>query len=372
MITAERVETKTQLREFQGVPWRVYQSDPLWVPAPGPAERKVLDARRNPFFQHARMASWIVRRDREVVGRIAAIVDDNHNQAHNEQTGFFGFFEVVDDYEAAALLLSTARDWLAREKMTIIRGPVSPSLNYESGFLIEGFGLSPYVLTAYNPRYYPEFCARFGFAKAKDLHAYFLDITHPMPEVVHRVGERARRNGLVVRSLDFKRLDEEIRQCRAVFDNAWRDNWGFVPMTDQEWTMLAQEFKPVLEPRLILIAEMNGKPAGMALVIPDINPVLRGLRKWHWPLTYVRLGLGWYKTNAMRVALLGVVPGRQSLGVGAALYDELYVRCRPLGFDSVEISWVLEDNEIANSSSQTVGGKRYKTYRIFEMPTGAS
>jgi GNAT superfamily N-acetyltransferase len=345
----------------------VYRNDPLWVPTPTSAERHILDVNHHPFWLHARRECWIVRDERGVQGRIAAIVDDNHNQAHGEQVGFFGFFDVHDNFDAASLLLSTARDWVANQRMTKFRGPASPSLNYECGTLIDGFAEPPFVLMAHNHPYYPAFLERFGLSKVKDLYAYLLDITKELPPVIRRASERIRKSGLVLRSVDFSRIHEEIDRCRAVFDHAWKNNWGFVPMTDLEWRSLAQEFRPVLLNDLVMLAELNGQPAGMALCLPDINPILRDLRRWYWPLAYARLGLRWYVPRRVRAALIGVLPG-QPLGIGAALYDELIARGRRLGVESVEISWILEDNDVAWGSAATLGGKRYKTYRMYEMP----
>ncbi len=367
MIT--EVRAAADQRAFRRAPWRVYRDDPNWVPAPGASERRLLDERANPFFRHARMSRWLARRGSEVRGRIAAIIDENHLRYHRDKVGFFGFFEALDE-EAARGLLAAARSWLRGQGMKRMRGPASPSLNYECGLLVDGFGSPPAILMAYNPPAYAAYFQRFGLAKARDLYAYRLDLAKPLPDVVGRAAERARRSGVQVRPLERRRLRQEVRRIQAVFEGAWRNNWGFVPPTDEEWAYLAEEFGPLLYPDLVLFAEAGGETAGLALALPDVNPVLQGLKTWRWPLAYLRLGLGMWKAEVARVALLGVVPGHQSVGVGAALYEELHRRARSGGYRAAEISWVLEDNHLANRSAEAVGARREKTYRLYEMPAG--
>jgi GNAT superfamily N-acetyltransferase len=368
MVRIEPVETRRDWRAFLDLPWQIYRNDPCWVPAMRSAERRVLDPRTNPFFDHAQMRCFTARRDGQVCGRIAAISDENYNRFHQEQTGFFGFFEVQADYEAAAGLLQTARDWLGRRGLNVLRGPVSPSTNYECGTLIEGFDSSPVVLMSYNPRYYLDYYEQFGLAKARDLHAYWFDLAAGLPPKAHKVAERARRQpGLTVRSLDARHLDEEILRARKIFDQAWERNWGFVPLTDAEWEFLAHEFRPVLVPDMVLMAEVKSEPVGFVLTLPDINPVLKGLKDWRWPLVYVKLGLGLWKPRVTRMAMMGMVPEYQNLGIAALLYEELYRRAQALGYQAAEFSWILEDNTLANRSAEAMGGRRYKSYRIYEM-----
>jgi GNAT superfamily N-acetyltransferase len=372
MLTIESVQTRRQWREFRRIPWRVYQDDPLWVPAPDLAEKRLFDPARNPFFQHARMSCWLARRDGEAYGRVAAIIDDNHNRVHREAAGFFGFFEVEEDDEAAAGLLGAARDWLARQGMTVLRGPANPSMNYECGLLVDGFDRPPVVMMTYNPGYYAAFCERFGLVKARDLFAYEFDLLAPAPEAYRRVMALAEDSGLSFRSLDLRRQPEEVARIRAVYHQAWEHNWGFVPLTDQEWDYLAEEFRSLIEPELVIFAQQDDRLLGLLLALPDVNEVLRGLRTWHWPLTYLRLGLGLWRARTARVVLVGVLPEYIHLGVGAALYAHAYRQMRKLGYEALEFSWVLEDNALANRTCEAVGGRRYKTYRIYEMPINAS
>lgn len=367
MLLIERVATPRHWREFLDLPWQVYQNDPCWVPPIRSAERRLLDPRTNPFFDHAEMACFVARRGNVVCGRIAAIIDHSYNSFHQEKTGFFGFFEVRRDYDAAAALLQAARTWVGAQGMAVLRGPVSPSTNYESGTLIEGFDSSPVILMSYNPGYYAEFFQRFGLAKARDLYAWWFDLPGGLPPRAHKVAERARRTpGLVIRPLDIEHLEDEIVRARTIFDSAWQRNWGFVPLSDEEWLFLAREFRPILQPELVLMAEVHGRPAGFVLTLPDVNPVLKGLKTWSWPLVYLKLGLGLYRPRVARLAMLGMVPAFQNLGFAALLYEELYRRAQALGYRACEFSWVLEDNVLANRSAEAMGARRYKTYRIYE------
>jgi hypothetical protein len=215
--------------------------------------------------------------------------------------------------------------------MRVLRGPFSPSINHECGLLIDGFGASPCVLMSYNPPYYPEFYDRLGLVKARDLYAYWFDRSQELPAKATRAAEWVRRQtGLTVRPLNLARLGEEIARARAVFDRA--GTWSFVPMTDEEWAFLAREFRPLLVPDLVLIAEAHGEPIGLLLALPDVNPLLLGLRKWWWPLVYLRLALGLWRPTVMRMALLGLVPDHQQVGPAAALYLRLHENGRRLGY----------------------------------------
>jgi GNAT superfamily N-acetyltransferase len=312
------------------------------------------------------MCAWLARRGGEVRGRVAAIVDEHHLRRHRDGVGFFGFFEVLDDPEVARELLGAARGWLRGKGMKRMRGPASPSLNYECGLLVDAFDSPPVILMPYNPPAYADYFERSGLAKARDLYAYRLDLEAPLPDVVGRAAERARRSGLRIRPAERARLREELARCREVFEGAWQDNWGFVPLTEEEWGYLGEEFGTLLYPELMLFAEHDGRTVGLAVALPDVNPVLRGLRTWHWPLSYLRLGLGLWKAELARLTLLGVVPGHQSVGVGAALYQELHRGARSVGYRAAEISWVLEDNVRANRSAEALGARRYKTYRMYE------
>ncbi len=362
-----RVETQPQWGEFLDLPWRVYRDDPHWVPPLRMAEQRLLDPKVNPFFRHAELVAWLARRDGRPVGRIAGIIDDNHNRFHNETTGFFGFFEALDE-EAAHALLSAVRDWVKAKGMNRLRGPFSPSINHECGLLIEGFGASPQILMTYNPPVYAEYLEHFGLGKVRDLFAYWFVVHEGLPEKAFRVAERARRTpGLTVRGVDLRRIKEEISRAREVFDKGWAGNWGFVPLTEAEWDFLAEEFRPLLHSDLVLLAEVNGKPAGFLLAFPDVYPVLKGLRKWWWPWVYVQLGTGWWKASDLRIALLGLAPDYQSLGLAAVLYEEIFRRAKALGIRGAEFSWILEDNVMANRACTAMGGRRYKTYRLYEM-----
>jgi GNAT superfamily N-acetyltransferase len=366
-MDVEQVKSPAQRTQFLDLTWRLYKHDPLWVPTPRMAEEKLLCQKQNPFFHHAEMTMWLARRGREVVGRIAGIVDHNHNCVHQEKTGFFGFFEAQDG-ETANALLKTVRDWTAARGLDRLRGPFNPSINHECGLLVDGFNASPRIMMTYNPLVYAVYLEQFGMTKARDLHAYWFDVAGGLPEKAHRVAERARQTpGLKVRGLDFRHLRQEIERARQVFEKAWVNNWGFVPLTDAEWDFLAKEFRPLLHQDLVLLAEIDDKPVGFLLAMPDICPVLKGLRRWWWPAVYAQLATGWWKVPAIRIMLLGLSPEHQSLGLAAVLYEEIFRRGPALGYSGAEFSWILEDNHMANRACVAMGGQRYKTYRIYEM-----
>jgi GNAT superfamily N-acetyltransferase len=366
-MVVELVRTRSEWAEFLDLPWRLYRADPHWVPPLRVAEQRLLDPHVNPFFRHAELTAWLVRRNGTAVGRIAGVVDQIHNRIHNEEAGFFGFFEAADG-DAAECLLGTVRDWARQRGLTVLRGPFNPSINHECGLLVDGFDASPRIMMTYNPPSYAEYLEHFGLRKARDLYAYWFDVAAGLPEKAHRVAERARQTpGLTVRGLDLRRLKEEVGRARQVFDQAWAKNWGFVPLTDEEWDFMATEFRPLLHPDLVLLAEIENKPVGFLLALPDIYPVLQGLKRWWWPWVYLQLGLGWWRVPTLRIALLGLTPDHQSLGLAAVLYEEIFRRGTALGYRGGEFSWILEDNQMANRACVAMGGRRYKTYRIYEM-----
>lgn len=365
-VEIRRVTGEKEMKRFIGFPYKLYRGDPHWVP---PLIRDVklkLDRSKHPFFEHARMELFLAWRRSEVVGRIAAVVDDRHNEFHKEKTGFFGMFECVKDYDVAKELFTAAESWCKDQKMNTMRGPVSLSMNDECGFLLEGFDLDPAIMMPYNPSYYLEFSDRYGLVKAKDLYAYLksnVGVVDRIEKLVERV--RSREN-VVVRHVDMKRFEEEVAIIKEIYNAAWEMNWGFVPMTSNEMDLMARDLKPIAEPELVLFAEVNGEPVGVSITVPDFNQVLKKLGGKLGPVSLLKFLYYKRKITGLRSIVFGLKKEYRRTGINTVLYYETEKAGARLGYRSCEMSWNLEDNDLINRFDQAVGGRLYKKYRIYE------
>lgn len=358
------------LDEFVELSWRFNAADPRWIAPLRMSLRTALDRSKHPFHDHADVAYFIARRGGEAVGRIAAIVNHLHNEFHKDRVGFFGLFEVADDVDAAAALLEAAADWLRTRGMEVMRGPVNFSTNEEiasPGVLVEGFERPPMAMMTHNPPYYATLLEAAGFAKAKDLTAYWLDDPNPPERLVRSLDRIVAREGAVIRPLNLKRFRQDVDIIKEIYNSAWSANWGFVPMTDPEFEHLAKEFRPVVDPALCLIAEVRGEPVGFSLALPNINHALRHLPDGKlFPFGLFRFLWHKRKIRGVRVITLGFKPGYQHSGLGAAFYLRTWLSGTARGYDHGEASWILEDNLDMVRPLERMGGREYKRYRIFE------
>ena len=358
---------KDTLKEFIELPYTLYRNDPYWVPPLRMAVKELLDRGKHPFYSNAEVEFFVARQDGRVKGRVAAIIDRAHNKFHGESAGFFGFFECVDDSAIADSLLSRARQWVFERGARFVRGPVSPSTNYECGMLIEGFDHSPMVMTTYNPRYYPALMDRLGMRKAKDLFGY-LSSSEIIPlEKIDRVAKRAfAKSGVRVRPINMKDFDREVGRVWDVYCAAWSRNWGFVPMSREEFVLMGKEMKQILKPDLVLIGEVGDRVVGFALALPDVNQALKPAGGSLFPTGLLKILYHKRLIKSVRVLALGVVEEHRASGLAAGFYATLVRNARKLGFGDCEMSWILEDNVLMNRSLEVMGAKRYKTYRIYE------
>lgn len=363
------VQTKADTNQFIKFQWKIYENNSVWVPPLLMDRKKLLDRKRNPFYKHAESKFFLAERNGHVVGRIGAILNQNHNVEHSENIGFFGFFECIDDQDVANALFAQAERFLKEKGVSAIRGPANPSVNDEYGLLIDGFEHSPTVLMPYNPPYYASLIERAGFTKAKDLYAYIMSQDKVYSERLERVNEALReRHQITIRPLDMKNFKRDVEIIKSIYNLAWAKNWGAVPMTNDEMDALAKDLKPIVVPDLVLFAESHGKTIGFGLSLPDINVALKHNKNGYLIPGLARMFWHRKKINLVRIIALGVLEEYQRSGAVALLFYETAKRAKKLGYDYGEASWVLEDNLKMIRAAEALNGEINKKYRIYEKP----
>ncbi len=363
------VTTAAQKKAFIQFPWKLYANDPHWV-APLKGEIKKMFEPSHPFYEYGTMQLFLAYRNNEVVGRIAAIDNPLYNKAHNTNTGFFGFFECINDQAVANALLDTAKEWLQKRNFNIMHGPASPSSNYEFGALSEGFDDSPRIMMSYNPKYYVDLYEKYGLPIAKTLLAYKLNSKTVLSnDKLARGAELAKqRYKFEIRNIDVKQMTTEVQKVKQIYNEAWELNWGYVPLTDREIDAMAVELKPVADPAYLLLGYLDGKLVGMALAVLDFNYILRQLKGSLFPFGFIKFFTQKKHIKWLRIILLGLTPPARGKGLDAAFYYELVRAGMAKGIEFAEASWILEDNDMMNRGMKIVSGEVYKKYRVYELP----
>lgn len=362
---------RSHLRDFINLPDRIYQDNSNWIPPLQEDLHVLLNPQKHPFHQHADVTYFAAYRGNEIVGRLSAHVNHNHNEFHQEKTGFFGFFECINDQTVANALFEAAKNWLKDKQMTIMRGPASFSTNEECALLIDGFDQPPVLMMPYNPPYYQELMEGYGMQKAMDLFAWYVKTSTKPSDKVIRIAEKVKkRDGITLRPINLKDFENDVLKINKIYDNAWEKNWGFVPPTDDEIAHLASEFKPILIPELALIAEVDQETVGFSLTLPDANQVLKFANGKLYPFGILKLL--WYtkvqkKIDQLRMLLMGIKAGYRKRGLDSIFYLETFQRAKELGYVGGEVSWTLETNVLINRSIELMGGHHYKTYRFYEI-----
>ncbi len=358
---------KADRRAFLRLPYRLYAGHPRWVAPLLLDEAKRADPARNPFFRHGDAQHFLARRGERVVGRIAAIENRLHNEVHGERAGFFGFFDVEPDPEAAEALVAAANRWCATRGLFPMRGPVCYSTNDVCGVLVEGFDLPPTILMPYNRPDYDELLRGAGLVPAKDLLAYELRTATGAPERFRSVVERRlARGGIVLRPYDLERFPREVERVREVYNRSWEKNWGFVPATEEEFADAAKDMRRVLEPRCSALAFRGEEPVGFSLVIRDVNQALLGSNGRLFPFGLFRLLWRMRRIDHLRVIALGVVPEARNAGLNEALFLRAFDGAREGGYVGGEAGWILEDNPRMRAPIEAAGGEITKRYRLYE------
>jgi len=377
-IEITKVASNPKRDAFIKLPWKIYANDPVWVPPLIIERKEFLDREKHPFFEHGKAEFFLARRDGEVVGRIAASDDPKYNELHGSNLGCFGLFESIDDPEVASALFGAAGNWLRALGRDEVMGPIDYSTNYLCGLLVDGFQHPPTLLTSHNPPYYARLIEGWGFEKAMDFFAWwFAEPANAAARLKKLAGALKKRPEKVsLRQINLRDVAGEATSIRAIYNQAWSKNWGFVPFSEREFAYMTKEMKPLLLPDLVWLAEIGSEPVGFILCVPDINVALK---KINGRLTTFGLPVGlakllYYKSRlkTVRLVALGVVPKYRRHGIAEMLVlhiiEEAMLKRGFIG----ECSLILENNILMNRFLEAIGAEKYKTYRIYRRQLPAA
>lgn len=360
---------KKDLKEFIDLPWSLYKNDPHWVPPLKMAVKDLLNQNKHPFYKTATAKAWLAEMDGQVVGRIMAVNNHSFNEFQKTKIGFFGFYEAINNNEVASLLLKTAEASLKAEGLTSMQGPMNPGTNYECGFLVDKFDDAPQIMMTYNPPYYPTQIEALGFKKAMDLLAYNVDAQFTMPKIIMDIAERTEKKAKVTfRTLNLKKWNEELDTMFDIYNSAWEANWGFVPMTKEEFYHTAKDLKSIVNPELVHFALVDGVVAGFILTLPDLNQVFKEIPHGKLtPVSIYKILTAKKRMTRVRVITMGIKKEFRKIGLETLLYkhNHIAIKKNPL-FKNIEMSWILENNLEMNKPLIRMGGEAYKRYRLYE------
>ena len=364
------VTSKKDLGLFIDFPHELYKNDRNYVPELFIAQQDMLTPGKHPFHEHSKLQLFLAYEGTKIVGRIAAIQNNNHNGTYGLTDGFFGFFDTINDQETVKLLVETAEHWLRERGLTSMIGPVNFSTNDICALLIDGFDGPPVAMMPYNAPYYLDLLENAGFGKKVDLRAYkFTAGTYNdrSLKLTTAIQERLKRNRIIIRKIDMKNFKTEVKAVREVYNKAWDSNLGFVPMTEKEFDYLAKDLKLVLDPDFCLVAEQDGKLVGFSLSIPDINQILIKIKRGRlFPFGLLKLLLLRRKIKGLRIMALGVIDGYRKMGIEACLYGLTIKAFQEKKLEYAEASWTLEHNDLVNKAIEHINGIPYRKYRILE------
>lgn len=361
------VSTEKEKKQFIHFPYKHYNGDPYWVAPLLREQKKLLNPKKNPFFNHAEMAYFVAEENGEPAGRIAAIIDHRYNEHHNSKTGFFGFFESNNSKGVANLLFRVVEDWLRDRGMKDILGPSNPSMMDEVGILVDGFDKYPYIMMPYHKDYYDSLITGAGLEKAMDMYAYEVDQNTVDRNRMKRAVEIVRKRvpGLKIREINLQKINEEVKIIRHIFNEAWRENWGFIPLSQEELDILAKDLKAIVNPKFAHVAEIDGEPVAFSIALPDYNQVFRKMNGRLFPFGIIKLLYLRKKINRVRTALMGVLPKHRGKGIDALLHQKSIENGLKFDYHTSELSWILETNVEMIRVAEKIGGTRTKTYRMY-------
>ena len=371
-VTVRPLTSSSDFKRFIDYPYTFYSGYPYWVPPLRSEIAKSLNPKKNPFFEHGKLQAFLAEDPSgKIVGRIAGIVNGMHLKKYDDQTGFFGFFECIEDYSIAEQLFDAAADWLGRQGLTRVRGPVNPSMNDISGLLVGGFDREPSVMMPYNPNYYEDFLMRYGFERAMTMWAYYIHYKYARTEKLKRgVKILERRNpGVRLRKIDMKNFDRDARAILDIYNDAWGNNWGHVPMTESEFQHMAKDLKQIIDPNIIFILEDKDEPIAFSLTLPNINLALRHTKNGRLlptGLFHLLLRAKFGGIHDGRTLLMGIKQSHQGKGLDAILNLAIIEGGPKHGYYGSEMSWVLDANKPMMNAMAEFGGTQDKEYAMFE------
>jgi len=362
------VTTEQEKSDFIQFPYSHYSDDQYWVPPLIMEQKKLLNEDKNPFYENAEIRLFLAYRNDKPAGRIAAIIDHRYNEFHNTKTGFFGFFESIDQQSTANLMVRVATDWLRNQGMEDVLGPTNPGMMDEIGILVDGFDKYPAILLPYHKPYYDKLLKEAGFEKAQDLLTYEVNQDNVDRDRMNRAMQivKKRLPEITIRKIRLKKIKDEIKIIREIYNAAWKNNWGFIPLTEAEFDYMASDLKMIVNDNFAHIAEVNGKPIAFSVALPDYNQILRDMDGKLFPTGWMKILWNRKKINKIRTALMGVIPEFQGKGVDALLHREAIENGLKEDFYSSEIGWILESNVQMNRVAEKIGGTHDKTYRMYK------
>lgn len=365
--SVDYVTTESEKSRFIRFPYDHYSDSTYWVPPLVMEQKKLLDTRKNPFFNSAEIALFNAEHNGEPAGRIAAIIDHRYNKHHGTKTGFFGFFECIDRQATADLLFRVAEDWLREKGMEDVLGPANPGMMDEIGILVDGFEKYPSILMPYHKPYYDKLLKGAGFDKETDLFTYNVTQDSVDRDRANRAVEivRKRLPGISIRPISKKKIRQEIKIIREIYNDSWSQNWGFIPLTEEEFDYMASDLKTILDTDFAHIAEIDGEPVGFSVALPDYNQILKDLDGRLLPFGFLKLLWNRKKINKIRTALMGVTPEYRGKGIDVLLHRESIQNGLHRGFYSSEVGWILESNVQMIRVAEKIGGELDKVYRMY-------
>ena len=366
MVTIKQVETKGDLRAFIEFPYQKYRRDPHWVPPLRMSEWERFDPKKNPFYEHARIILFLAEQNNQVVGRIAGIDDDVHNNTHHDNLAFFGFFEANDQLVANALF-ETVENWAKQLGRSALRGPANPSMNDGAGFQINAFDTDPYIMMPANPPEYPAFAEAAGYSKIKDLYAWHLRQDQGLGERVQKLVQRVKRtHNPTLRTLNMKHYKQEVDRVLNFYNDVWEENWGQTKYTDKEARHLANELRLIIDPEVVIFMEFGDELAGVAVGFPNANQLFKKMNGRLFPFGIFYALRSKHYINEIRLPILGVKKAYRNKGLELLLIEEFHKRGSARGYEQGELSWILEDNDGMNKGIAASGARQYKTYRLYQ------
>lgn len=372
MVQIKKVTTKSDLKSFINFPYELYAGDEMYVPDLRLMQKETLDKKKNLVFKHAD-ADYFMAVDEKgkVLGRIGAITNENYVKHWNENYGFFGFFDCVDDKKVSGALFDAAINWLKEKGVDGVYGPMNPTTNDTCGTLVEGFDTPPYVMMIHNKPYYDELIQASGFTKKMDLFSYQIQIKNfpkRYMQLAKNIEERLKKEGIIIRQVNFKKIKEEAPKLQYIYNKAWEKNWGFIPMDDAEFQALAVELKMVTSPEFVYIAEDKGEPVAFIAILPDLNQITSKIRNGKLlPFNFLKLINFKKKVTRGRVLTLGLIESYRLKGIDTVMYAKCFEASTKSGYKEVEASWILENNTMMNRILQNIDADPYKRYRIYHL-----